>query len=208
MRSLFPMPGNPWPHDMMIRVDDDAQPLLELLWIREAYELRLTGDLPPLLCDRPDAGLEPTDRGRWEQRWPLLWDAVLQHIATLEPEPLMDELDRTSPGSPERARLLERLAGPSVHDEFGVDAAIGFESWREQNRAASDALRDRMLRESPEHRAVKHLVPAWRAGLTQIITIPCRGDHTRSVGPRALLITDETRADPRRFAGALDLFLS
>lgn len=48
MRSTTPMEGNPWPHDVVISVDNDFYRLLELLWIREAWGLLPAGDdLPP-----------------------------------------------------------------------------------------------------------------------------------------------------------------
>ena len=52
MRSNAPIPGNPWPHDMIITVEDRPNVLLELLWIREAFALQPHGeDLPPLLLE-------------------------------------------------------------------------------------------------------------------------------------------------------------
>lgn len=36
MKSMFPMPGNPWPHEMLFTIEDDSAALLELLWLREA----------------------------------------------------------------------------------------------------------------------------------------------------------------------------
>jgi len=36
--------------------------------------------------------------------------------------------------------------------------------------------------------------------------IPCRGSCTRRIGASALLLTDETRDDPIRFAEALGTF--
>ena len=39
MRSSVPLSGNPWPHDMVITVEDDPQSLLDLLWIRGAWNL-------------------------------------------------------------------------------------------------------------------------------------------------------------------------
>ena len=63
-----------------------------------------------------------------------------------------------------------------------------------------------MLENSPERRDLEALIPAWRAGLTKVVTIPCRGDHTRRVGDNALLVTDETRADSERDRRALAAF--
>ena len=50
------------------------------------------------------------------------------------------------------------------------------------------------------------LVPAWEAGLMRIVTIPCRGEHTRVIGDSALLVTDATRADPELYSAALASF--
>ncbi|GAA1953815.1 hypothetical protein GCM10009717_19670 [Agromyces allii] len=60
--------------------------------------------------------------------------------------------------------------------------------------------------EQPERRSLDALITAWRHGLTKIVTIPCRGSFTRVIGPHALLITDETRADADAFSTALDQF--
>ena len=52
MRSSVPIPGNPWPHDMLITVEDNPHALVDLLWIREAWNLQpAANDLPPLLSD-------------------------------------------------------------------------------------------------------------------------------------------------------------
>ena len=46
------MPGNLWPHDMLITVEDDPHVLVDLLWIRETWNLHPLGDdLPPSLSD-------------------------------------------------------------------------------------------------------------------------------------------------------------
>lgn len=62
------------------------------------------------------------------------------------------------------------------------------------------------LKESPERRAVTELAAAWRLGLSVIVTIPCTGEYTRRVSDTALLLTEETRQDPRRYAAALTGF--
>lgn len=51
MQSEYPIPGNPWPREMLITVEDRPTTLLELLWIREAYALTPPGDdRPPTLA--------------------------------------------------------------------------------------------------------------------------------------------------------------
>ena len=47
---------------------------------------------------------------------------------------------------------------------------------------------------------------AWEAGLTRIVTIPCRGEHTRIISNSALLVTQTTRADPTLYCAALTSF--
>jgi len=55
VRSSVPIPGNPWPHDMVITVDDDPVSLVELLWVRDAWGLQpLHDDVPPPLVDSPE----------------------------------------------------------------------------------------------------------------------------------------------------------
>ena len=74
------MPGNPWPHDMLITVDDDPNTLMDLLWVREAWNLHPVGDdLPPLLADdsvRAQARTRMTDApAAWLEAWPGTWNA-------------------------------------------------------------------------------------------------------------------------------------
>jgi hypothetical protein len=67
MRSITPIEGNPWPHDMTITIDDGPQQVMELLWIREAFSLHPVGDLPPLLIDTPPRSSAAPDTSEWEE---------------------------------------------------------------------------------------------------------------------------------------------
>jgi len=60
--------------------------------------------------------------------------------------------------------------------------------------------------DEPERRSLEALIPARRAGLSRVVTIPCRGEHTRMVERSALLVSDGTRDDPERYAAALRAF--
>src|SRR4051812_29976992 len=112
MQSTDPIPGNPWPHDMVIRVDDSPHPLIELLWIREAHGLEPTGeDLPPRLLDDPDAedvrtgraGVDADVRSSWEQAWPRVWADALSHAGKdIDHAELFEQLRETADGSTER----------------------------------------------------------------------------------------------------------
>jgi hypothetical protein len=49
-------------------------------------------------------------------------------------------------------------------------------------------------------------IPAWRAGLRKVVTVPILGSHTRVIGRDTLLVTEEIREDPRHDSGALGQF--
>ena len=213
MRSVNPIPGNPWPHEMTITVDDSPSTLLELLWIREAYDLHIDDDdLPPLLTDSPAAANGPalteSTRATWEQAWPRLWRAVAQHAGRDQDPGQFERLHQTANGSRERLQILHEIVGPSWRDEFG-DAAFDDTSYREWDQRGTDrqiSAMHRMGAESPEHRDLDALIRAWRTGLTNVVTIPCRGEFSRKITDNALLMTDATRADSAAYQRALDSF--
>lgn len=210
MRSSKPIPGNPWPHDMVITVEDRPSALLEMLWIREAHNLHLDGtDFPPLLVDTPPDSSERVDdaeeRNRWERALPTLWHWVTEHTGRDQDPRHFQVLQRTANGSPERESILREMLGPSWRDEFG-DAAFDDDSYRDWSSRGMDAHLSAMrqgMTPSPEHKNVDALVRAWRAGLTKIVTIPCEGEYSRRIGPNALLLTDATRRDSAAYERAL-----
>lgn len=213
MRSTTPMPGNPWPHDMSITVDE-PHALLELLWIREAHDLRPVGEgLPDKLVDPPASAANPVDdatREWWSAAWSRIWEDVLAHAATEPDQALHARAFSSDMSSTERERLLRQLVGPTWRDEFGA-AVFDDESHREWDQRRFDAhiaSRPTSLGASPEHRDVEALAGAWRRGLTRVVTIPCRGLHVRQIGPHALLVTDEVRSGSTEYRAALSGFLS
>lgn len=206
MRSVTPEESR-WPRRMTITVTDDSESVMELLWVREAWGLHPAGDLPPLLVEPPTEVREAPDAVAWENAWSAMWDAVIRHAGgTIDPAGLQ-ELITTPAGSPVRAELIAQLVGPTWRDRFG-DAAFDdrHHAWTERLFQARAAARPRSLDEEPERRALDALVPAWRAGLTKVVTIPCRGEYTRVIGDCALLVTDTTRADPVLYSAALASF--
>ena len=213
MRSGWPIPWNPWPHDMVITVEDRANALLELLWIRQAHNLHLdAADLPPLLVDTPvvatTVAASATERAEWENAWPRLWRAAAKHAGRDNDPRQFERLQQTVSGSPERAGILREIVGPSWRDEFG-DTVLDEDSYQDWSGRGADAhiasMRQRMT-VSPEHRDLDALIRAWRVGLTKIVTIPCEGEYSHRIAPNALLMTDITRSDSDSYQRALDAF--
>ncbi|WP_092966241.1 hypothetical protein [Agromyces sp. CF514] len=192
---------------MLITVDDDPVALVELLWIRDAWGLHPDhDDAPPQLVDSPG---RPRDRAveidleAWRGTWPALWDATLRHAGMIQDPALFDALRDTAGYSPERMTLLAQLTGPSWEDRFGNAGLESFQHWQALQFERRAATRSTSAEKQPERQSLDALVNAWRHGLTKIVTIPCHGSFTRVIGPHALLVTDETRADPDTFSAAL-----
>ena len=206
------MPGNPWPHDMLLTVEDDPQALVDLLWIRETWSLKPVGDdLPPLLSDKPIGTYTETDTsdriGIWQDAWPAMWEACLHHTGQVRGAALFEQLRGTADGSAERAELLHQLIGPSWRDEFGDEAFTDqYETWSMAKFDARSRRRPQPLEEEPERMSLASLIPAWHAGLSTIVVIPCRDSYTRVIGQHALIVTSETRDDPNLYSHALKQF--
>lgn len=211
MRSSTPRPGDPWPHDMVIEVEDSPHALLDLLWLREACDLRPGGvDLPPLLVHPPDrrVPIDPERARLWRAAWPIVWDEVLEHAGRPRQADRLTDVAALPPGSDERAAMIRAFIGPTWRERFGDDV-FDDDGYREWVAADADRQVARQLEyeRSPERVALPALVPAWEAGLAKVITIPCHGAFTRVVGPQALLVTAGTRADPEAYGAALSRFV-
>ncbi len=217
MRASGFLRGEEWPSAMAITVDEKPTFLLELLWIREAHDLQPKGEnLPPLLTDTPARLTGPSVgdevRDRWRAAWPGLWHAAAAHAGVdrhTNPFTEFAELWRTADGSPERADLVRRILGPTWRDAFG-DAAFGGGAYGAWERKRVDALHRRLetgsMDDDAERRDLDAVIPAWRAGLTKFVSIPCRGEFVRRIGPNALLVTDATRDDSASYRRALATF--
>jgi hypothetical protein len=206
VRSSRPIPGNPWPHDMMLIIDT-PHTLLDLLWIRQAWGLRAQGDdLPPALTATPEP-VTPAARAaapvaEWEAAWPEVWAACVSHAGTPRDDDLFRRLRRTDLSADEHRALFLQLRGPSWRDRFGTEAyADGRRQWEN-----SEVERQHSAQRDVERSLLDAVIPAWKAGLTKVVEIPCRGTFTRRIGPHGLLVTTETRGDEERYRQALSLF--
>jgi hypothetical protein len=212
MRSCVPIPGNPWPHDMALTIEDDTHTLVDLLWVREAWNLNPAGDdLPPLLSNF-SAGAQHettlTDKtSEWQEAWSAIWLACLQHAGQIRDPSVFEQLRQTANGSVERLALLEELVGPSWRDSFGDEAFTEqYQIWNQAQFETSSRRHLQSLDEEPERVSLAAVIPAWQAGMTKVVVIPCKGTYSRVIGQHALLVTAETRDDPARYGEALGLF--
>lgn len=195
-----------WPADMVITIEDHATQLWELLWVREALGLLSQGDVPPPLVDGPEPS-PPWSVREQAQAWSQLWHDALHNTAHVIDRPQFERVATLTPGSPERADALQRLRGPSWRDRFGDDDFDErFDAWNARRFEQLASSMRRSLDEHPERRSVDALARAWRAGLRKVVTLPCVGEHTRTIGPEALLVTECTREDPARYDAALGAF--
>jgi hypothetical protein len=212
MQASEAVPAGPWPHEMVLEIEDAPHALLDLLWLREACGLEPTGvDLPPLLAAPParaEAVPDAATLRTWQAAWPIVWDEVLEHAGRPRQGERFQRLLELPPASVDRAAMIKEFIGPTWRDRFGDEVFDddGYRRWVAAD--ADDRLAHSLDYEySPEHVALPALVPAWEAGLVEVITIPCRGEFTRVVGPAALLVTAGTRDDPDAYRTALARFV-
>jgi hypothetical protein len=212
MQSISPIPGSPWPHEMVLEIEDSPEALRDLLWLREACRLQPTGvDLPPLLVHpplRPAEAMPDAERLlTWQQAWPIVWDEVLEHAGRPRQSERLQRLLEAPSVATDRAALIREFIGPTWRDRFGDEVFDddGYRRWM-----AADADRDLRhhlgYEQSPEFVALDAMIPAWRAGLVKVVTIPCAGTFTRVLGRSTLLVTDATRDDPDAYRDALARF--
>ncbi|GAB3264408.1 hypothetical protein [Arthrobacter pigmenti] len=198
---------------MSITVEDHPSALLDLLWVREAYGLQPRGhDLPPALADSPapvsDSTVPAATRSAWEEAWPRICNAAVAHAGAETDPRQVEELERSALGSVERAEVLQRLMGPTWRDEFGASAFdnYSYDAWIREGMDRRLQKTARRFEDHPERRDLTALIPAWRAGLTRLVTIPCVGAFTQKISPHALLMTDATRENSDTYRRALNSF--
>ncbi|PSL37485.1 hypothetical protein CLV49_1092 [Labedella gwakjiensis] len=199
MRSSSPDPGNPWPHDMQIGIDQPFD-LVALLYARHVRGLHVD-DLPPI-DPVPDAPVDPVDDGersdverRWRRDWARAWERFAPPSTVVrEPD---DETARALAELTDE-ELWEWASGasePWVRDGDSAD----FGAWRSSQRKDHRLP----LAEHPERVCLDALVPAWRSGLRTIVELPLRGFFADRVGSTHLVVSHATRHDPALYRRAL-----
>lgn len=201
MRSEHPIPGNPWPHDMVISVDEPNN-ILELLYIRSAWGIPSSVPVPPL-DPEPDHGASSAPltanlnewSGRWDRAWARAWEWYSIAHRTQRPTP---ELLRalSAPGQP-----LHPAFPPfwrAEHGEEGIDRDA-LASWTMLVRSPGTMP----LEMQPERVCLEALIPAWEGGLISVISLPYSGYYACRISPTHLVVSNVTRVDPDSYRRAL-----
>ena len=209
MRFTEPMPHNPWPHDMVIRVDDNPQHLTVLLFIRQAWGIAAGTDVPAL-SPVPEGGASRLpavpDRNAWEVRWHRAWERAWDWYAVQEPDPTV----RPTPGYIREfsrpGRDLNPLIPPFWQTEYGWEGIDGdaYRDWQGQCRPQAHGQPPRKAADSPEPQSLPALVAAWRNGLDTVVVLPYAGFFARRITNRHLAVSAETRNDPAGYTQALE----
>jgi hypothetical protein len=88
MQWSMPRPEIPWPHDMMIRVNDGPNHLALLLFVRQAWSLANDMGIPQLEPE-PDFGDSqlpaPAHAAIWDKRWKKAWNQASSWYEIEEP---------------------------------------------------------------------------------------------------------------------------
>lgn len=198
MRSSEPIPGNPWPHDMVLSVEPIWEPLIFLLFVRTAWKLEI--DAVPALEVEPDIGASGRPMGlnvedaiaRWLFEWKRAWTHFAAHHQPI------------APPDADTQHLLDTLSDDELWDATSTwpskfwDEGIDREACGRWRRILQPPFED-----SPEHKVVSALIPAWESGLTTIIQLPYLGYFAERINREHLVVSAATRRDPKLFSRAL-----
>ncbi|GAB3034821.1 hypothetical protein GCM10027052_10860 [Parafrigoribacterium mesophilum] len=202
MRSERPIPGNPWPHDMVISIDENPNNICQLLFIRSAWGIASDVEIP-MLDPMPDAGTSgmPSSASEleWSTRWKREWFRAWQWYSISDSrQRVTSELLRrlSTPGQP-----LNPAFPPFWQGEYGDDGLDS--SARDQWQRASRPEMLVALESTPERVCLDALIAAWNTGLETVVTLPYAGYFAQRISAKHLVVSATTRARPESYNQAL-----
>jgi hypothetical protein len=203
MRSIEPIPGEQWPHDMVIRIDVHTH-LMTLLFIREAWGIARDANIPPLepTPQVGDSAIPPgATNAEWSDRWREQWRKAWDWIGIDDTRRVAHRLDLgTSAITAEELSLWLPPAWITEYGSEGIDTQA-LARWE------SSLIDDHPMpfEQHPERRCLDALIPAWRAGVDSIIVLPYRGYYAERMTERHLAVSKATRDDPVLYDLALSV---
>lgn len=192
----------PWPSGMKISVNEHETHILELLFIRDAWALS-PKDEAPATSPKPHPGNSKRPGNdsleEWNHRWSWAWRRAWEWYTASNSSassPLEAPRNRLQPNQPPTPTAPPRWVTQYGSDGIDFDA---YRTWAEQLR--SDPLVP--FEQQPERISVEALTAAWRRGLTTILALPYIGHYARRITPSHLVVSFETRHDPKAYSQAL-----
>ncbi len=188
-----------WPRDMHISINEHAQPLKILLFIRHAWSIAQDLKIPEL-SPPPAPGEsripDSPSREEWEDRWKKEWNRTWVWYDTRAPQ--------MAPVSQEEMQKLSR-PGQELHPvvppfwpvEYGTTGfdQTAFGIW--------DKLTLPVVPDIGVRGSTQALIDAWQDGLRTIIVLPYQGYFANRRNDTHLVISAETRRSPELFTQAL-----
>lgn len=202
MRSMNPIPGNPWPHDMVLSIDT-PHTLTLLLFIRSVWQLEIA-DIPALDSE-PASGTSarPVDfdaakvTDLWMREWQREW-AQYENLTTgiRAPDAATEHLLDTSTDAE-----LWAAFSPIPPDAWGEGL-----DWDANNTWDMSLQPDHSvpLAQTPERLCLTELIRAWKSGVTAIIELPYAGYFADRITRRHLVVSAVTRRTPALYRRALE----
>jgi len=191
-----PIPGNPWPHEMAIHLDESPGNLVELLYIHESWHLVDDMGIPALdPIPEPGTSAAPTSETiiEWSRRWGRLWFGALEWYSGS-----LEDVYGLNFSLRDRLRTRRPPFWSSEYGRDGIDEAA-FTAWQRQLEPEMDAA----LEMQPERLSLTALVGAWESGLHTVVTLPYAGYYARRISPTHMLVSTSTRSNPETYARAL-----
>ncbi len=198
MQWSTPRPEIPWPHDMMIRVNDGPKHLTLLLFVRQAWSLANDMGIPQLE-PAPDFGDSQmpasADAATWDKRWQKAWHQAWSWYEIEEPthHPTPAELRE----SEDPSQGLNQFVPPFWTKQY---------EWEGLDRDAYHAWEQSLTPKFPqdaEPRSLQALIPAWKSGIDTIIVLPYKGYFAQRLSRRHLVVSADVRHNPDDYSRAL-----
>ncbi|MCC9192741.1 hypothetical protein LOC59_03610 [Arthrobacter sp. zg-Y916] len=184
---------------MTIRIDDHAQNLKMLLFIRQAWKVAQDVEIPEL-SPVPETGSskipESPSRAVWDARWKQQWDRSWSwfNVSKVQEAPLsQNEMQNaSSPGQD-----LHPIVPPFWPVEYGEDGVdlVAFNTWDRQTMPNFPS--------HAEQDSLSALIDAWQDGLTTIVVLPYSGYFAHRFSSSHLVVSAETRNDQKLYTEAL-----
>jgi hypothetical protein len=201
MRASEPIPGEPWPGDMLITITDSTS-LTFLLFVRSAWRISSPG--VPEVETEPDVGAsarpQSIDPLVAELQWRIEWDRAWEEFAPRS----------RGVHAPDAAtqRLLDTLSDEELWEATSTSPSDFWDEGIDRDALGGwdRALRDNHslpLAEHPERVALPEVIAAWRTGMTTIIELPFAGYYADRIDSERLVVSMRTRRDPALYPRAL-----